>query len=142
VRLKRLNDQVELPEKTNNNKYINVRSAVRIDVRPGETVEVPTGVAVSLAKEETAYISGPNVVPTELPHGKYKEIIVPIYNDGDRNLLIYPGQVIATISVERKKKATIVTKATLVQKKPTKSEYLDSASTEAGFHEKPCGGCP
>lgn len=103
MRMKRKHDDIELPEKTSPTTYINVRSAERIDVRPNETVTIQTGVLVAMAAGETAHTKGKNVRPTSIGPKGYKDLLVMMTNRGERNLLIYPGQVIARIDITKKK---------------------------------------
>jgi len=103
MRMKRKTEGIELPEKTSPTTYINVRSAQRIDVRPNETVTIQTGVLVAMAAGEIAHIKGKGVRPTSIGPKGYKDLLVMMTNRGERNLLIYPGQVIARIDITKKK---------------------------------------
>ena len=121
MRMKRKHDDVELPEKTSPTHYINIRSAERRDIRPGETVTLQTGVSVAMAAGETARLSGRNVKSTSITPKGYKDLLVVMTNKGNRNIMIYPGQVIASLHIAKKKpqarkKTTVVTKATFVEK--------------------------
>ena len=123
MRMKRKLEDVELPEKVSSTRYINVRSAQRVDVRPGETVVIETGVLVAMAAGEMARVRGKNVKPTSIAPKGYKDLLVTMVNRGDRNLLIYPGQVIASIEIVKKKvetrkkrkRATLYTEAKLLE---------------------------
>ena len=89
---------VELPEKDGNN-YLNVRSAVRIDVRPGETLSVDTGLDYMVPKNDSATwaVVGSNVVRFELTPSGYRRLYVKIRNHGHRNIMIHVGEVVASI---------------------------------------------
>ena len=89
---------VELPEKSGSD-YLNIRSAVRIDVRPGEILSVDTGLDYMIPKNDVATwaVVGSNVVRLELTPSGYKRLYVKIRNRGHRNLMIYVGHVIASI---------------------------------------------
>jgi len=89
---------VELPEKSGSD-YLNVRSAVRIDVRPGETLNVDTGLNYMIPKNDSANwtIVGSNVVRFGLTPSGYRRLYVKIRNHGHRNIMIYVGEVIASI---------------------------------------------
>jgi len=147
MRFKKLDAGVELPEKYSPTLYINVRSAERVDVRPHEVRRVKTGVSVLVGKDETARIVGPNVSTDEIKTGnKYSELIVTMHNLGDRNVMVYPGMVVARIEVtktkaeatNKRRTTTIVSEATF---KPVPSEELTNVPTTPGLHKKPCKGC-
>ena len=89
---------VELPEKSGSD-YLNVRSAVRIDVRPGETLNVDTGLNYMIPKNDSANwtIVGSNVVRFGLTPSGYRHLYIKIHNHGRRNIMIYVGEVIASI---------------------------------------------
>ena len=98
MRLKKLVESIELPEKMSATRYINVRANERIDICYGDQVIVKTGVHVTVAKNETAQLGGENVVTLNVVTG---ELFVTIHNPGERNLMIYPGEVLAEILVEK-----------------------------------------
>ena len=90
---------VELPEKDGSN-YLNIRSAVRIDVRPGEILSVNTGLEYMVPKNDTAtwaVASSSTVIGDSLTPGGYKPLYIKLHNPGHRNLMIYVGETIATI---------------------------------------------
>jgi len=145
MRLRKLNDGVELPEKVNPGLYINARSNRRVDVRSGENIAIATGVEISVARGELVTISGPNVVTYVIEPCKYTELFVMVANRGDRLLMIYPGQVLAEIIVVKKAARTAAsTPKTRGQRKPKKTTLTGSATIAKapGFHnKKPCDGC-
>lgn len=107
MKFRKLDESVELPEKKRVGHYINVRSGVRIDVRPGEEVAVATGVDVTVSKSETALFSGTvvGVISDTVASG---ELFITVLNQGDRNIIIYPGMVLGEIKVSTAAKATKV----------------------------------
>jgi len=102
---------VELPEKSEND-YINVKSAVRIDVRPGETLSVDTGLEYMIPKNDSAlwWVVGLNVVETKLTSGGYRPLYIKVRNPGHRNHMIYVGESIARIVGTVKPKKAKATK--------------------------------
>lgn len=103
MRLKKLVESIELPEKMSATRYINVRANERIDVCYGDRVRVKTGVHVTVSKNETARLVEPralvsNVVEMNITTG---ELFVTMHNSDERNLMIYPGEVLAEIWVEK-----------------------------------------
>jgi len=111
MRFKRIIKDVELPEKVTGG-YVNVRSAERVDIRPGETRQVITGIKVYLQKGEIAGIRGaPSwvgfVTPAKVSSG---DLTIMIKNATLRNLMVYCGQVIASIDIIKRprKKTTVV----------------------------------
>lgn len=103
MRFKKLSESVELPEKFSATRYVNVRANERIDVCYGDQVRVATGVHVAVAKNEKAWVVGPqstvsHVVELFVTTG---ELFVTIHNPNERNIMVYPGQVIAEIWVEK-----------------------------------------
>lgn len=119
---------VELPEKVNATYYINVRSAVRVDVRPNETLRVPTGVSASVARTEKAALIGTvsGVIDAALTSG---DLYITITNEGDRNFMIYPGMVLAEIEVEK-------TEKTKAAKKPVKrATFISDAQLSNNYPE-------
>lgn len=120
MKLKKLEDYVELPVADGTGCYQGLRSLERIDVRPNERRDVLTGVAAYVGKTETVTVfsdfCGSRMIYSKL--GKYVELQVRIKNKGDRNIMIYPGEVIGYLTVRkpaskpRTKKATIKTRAT------------------------------
>lgn len=90
---------VELPEKSGND-YLNVRSAVRIDIRPGETLDVDTGLDYMVSNNDPSRwsIAGDfNVFEAELTSGGYKPLYIKVRNMGNRNIMIYVGEPIARV---------------------------------------------
>lgn len=100
MRFRKLNKEVELPEKSTPNKYINIRASRRIDIKPGKTRDVTTGVEVLVPKNEICWLSGDSVLEAVLEPGKYRELIITMHNPSRKTMMIYPGQVIASITVE------------------------------------------
>ena len=99
MRFKKLVESVELPEKLSATRYVNVRANERIDVCMGNVLSVSTGIHITVAKNETVWLRGVNVPLTRVVCTG--ELLVPIYNKDARNIMIYPGQVIAEILVEK-----------------------------------------
>lgn len=97
MKFRKLVGGVELPEKFDNTLWINVRSNKRIDVCFGNSVRVATGVHVTVANNETARITGRNVVSSPITTG---ELFVTIHNPDKQNLMIYPSQILAEILVK------------------------------------------
>jgi len=69
-----------------------------------------------------------------------------MFNQGDRNIMVYPGMVIAKIKVENAKaESSVAKRATLTSTaefKPAPSDVLSNASVEPGLHrKKDCKGC-
>ena len=117
MRLKKLEDYVELPKSLGFGQYGELRSIERIDIRPGERRDVLTGVGARIAKTETvtvysAFCDNKMVYDRT---GEVVELMVRIKNNGKQNIMLHPGQVIATIEVKKgaakTKTATIRTKA-------------------------------
>ena len=125
MRFKKLVGSVELPEKASAALYVNVRANERIDVCYEDQLRVTTGVHVTVAKNETAWLKGRNVPYTRVGTG---ELFVPIYNPNKQNIMIYPGQVLAEILVE---KAPV--KAS--KRKPRKARLTSSARL-VGYESK------
>jgi len=98
MKFRKLNDEVELPEKTSSG-YINLRSAERVDVRPGETRNITTGVEAKLDKSESYsfepdFTSMGNSEVTTISPNSYTELALSVTNPYDTNIMIYPGQVL------------------------------------------------
>jgi len=134
MKFKRLDASIELPEKESDGHYINVRSSVRVDVRPGETRLIPTGVNVVLSKDEKAKLVVTASTATYTYDLESGAMEVKVVNNGARNIPIYPGMVIAEIVSSATKKATIVSGARMV-------DPSTKISNAPGFHKKPCDGC-
>lgn len=100
MRFRKLNKEVELPEKSTPNRYINVRASERVDIKPGLAREVETGVEVSVKKDEIASVVGKNVLEEVLEPGGYRPLTVTICNHSDRTMMVYPGQVVASVLLE------------------------------------------
>jgi len=131
MKFKRRYEGIELPEKSEPTKYINIRSAERVDVRPGETRDIETGVLIKVYADEEVIVYGPYVVTGTYQVDKFVPLVVTMYNDEDRSLLIYPGQIIGGLSIRKEaarnkmRKATISSKARFVE---------DGTDTEGGEH--------
>jgi len=130
VKFKKAFADIEKPEKSGD-RYINVRSAERVDVRPGATRTIDTGVEVSVAKMEFAFVAGENVVEETLEPGGYRPLTVTITNDTERTMLVYPGQVLASIYVKilGKKKSAVTPKKAVFESKAKLTHY------EVGYSE-------
>ena len=123
MRFRKVDPEVELPEKVSVNRFINVRSAQRIDVCPGATVNVNTGLRVIVPKNEKAVIKGEHVVEGPITSGL---LFVPIHNPTKRSIMIYRGQVLAEIWVEKlpvkkaasRKKASFTSEAIVKKYEP------------------------
>jgi len=109
---------VELPEKSGND-YLNVRSAVRIDIRPGETLDVDTGLDYMVSSNDPSRwsVAGDfNVFEAGLTSGGYKPLYIKVRNMGNRNIMIYVGEpiarVVGTMKPVEKKAARKPTKKT------------------------------
>lgn len=144
MRFKRIGnyDDVELPEKATASLYVNVRSAVRIDVRPGETLDIPTGVRVTVGRNEKAYLEEliDGMVPKQIKSG---ELFVTVKNKGKRNIMVYPGQALAEIVVKKEtKKATAVTKEVRKATFTSEATVRSDTSDAPGFHSKQRDCCP
>lgn len=118
---------VELPEKSSSTLYVNIRSAERVDVRSNEMIMVDTGIEVLVPKNETVTIFGAYIIETVLSPGKYQRLTVPVRNTTDQCFMVYPGQVLASLSVVTKPKPKKVvafkTSATLdLQEEPVQKE--------------------
>lgn len=105
MRLYKIDKEIEFPERVSGNsglRYINIRSAERIDVRPGETRQISTRLRVSFkeAKERVFIVSHFNSTKYEIP-ASGKELLVPVENLGLRNIMIQPGEVLGEIIVEK-----------------------------------------
>lgn len=100
MKFKKIVESVELPEKTSASRFINVRANKRIDVCHGDTLTVPTGIHVTVSKNETASLRGiaSGVIDANVSTG---ELFIDIYNKYKQNLMIYPGMVLAEILVEK-----------------------------------------
>lgn len=97
---------VEFPERIRNtNEYINIRSSVRVDIRPQEEIDVPTGLKISLSKGEKAFVFPvmENTVYPKKVFSKTSDLFVTIKNTTIRTLQISPGQAIATMTVKKPK---------------------------------------
>lgn len=114
MKLRKVEDFIELPEKIQDGYYLNLRSSERIDVRPGERIDVSTGVEAYVGKTEIVTVvsdfCSSKLVYKQL--GKYVELQVRIKNKDKRNIMIHPGEAIGFITVEKTRKAAIKTKAT------------------------------
>ena len=116
MKLRKKEDYVELPESLGDGRYIELRSSERIDVRTGERLDVATGVEAYIGKTETLTVTSTfcksRMVYSKL--GKYVELLVRVKNKGKRNIMIHPGEPIASMLLDKPKtkKATIKTKAT------------------------------
>jgi len=113
MRIKRISPEFGEPEKIKDT-YI-VRSSERVDVRPGETVFVETGLEYLAYKTDNAVIYGPQVDEEELYSGRgYDRLTVKIRNSGEHIISVYPDQIIAFISLgsaKRYKTASLSSKA-------------------------------
>jgi dUTPase len=103
MRLYKLDKNVEFPERVNEDgliRYLNIRSSERIDVRPGETRHISTQLRVSfdVEKYETFIISAFDSTKSLLEDGE--EVFVKVTNHGNRNIMIYPGQVVGELRGE------------------------------------------
>jgi len=106
MRLYRIDKEVDFPEKVSGKsdlRYANIRSAERIDVRPGETRQISTKLRVSFKqdKEKVFVVSYFNSTKYEIISSG-EELLVPVENVGDRNIMIFPGTVIAEMRVEKR----------------------------------------
>jgi hypothetical protein len=113
MRIKRISSEFSEPEKIEDT-YI-IRSSERVDVRPGETVFVETGLEYLAYKTDNAVIYGPQVEEQELYSGRgYDRLTVRIQNSGKHTISVYPDQIIAFISIDsakRYKTASLSSKA-------------------------------
>jgi len=144
MKFKKLVDDVELPEKSSPELYINVRSAERVDIRKDEYRQVRTGVSMLVNKSEVARVVGANVQTTLLKTGtKYEELVVTMFNQGERNIMVYPGMVIAKIKVENAKaESSVAKRATIKSTAEFKPAPSDVISNAPGLHrKKDCKGC-
>ena len=135
---------IELPER-HGNEYINVRSNERTDVRPGETRSIHTGIKLIVEPGDRVAID--SVYTNDyaiLPPGTYKDLQIIVVNDSDRNIMIYPGQDIATIKILKDNEPLT---ATVIKRPRKKRATIESSATlndtpqEPGFYKKPCNGC-
>ena len=101
MRLYRLNKNVDFPEKVSRpygNDYLNLRSSIRVDVRPGETLLIPTGFRLSLSKDQKVFAS--DIFKSNRVSLKSGEqVSITITNHTDRNYLISIGQSIGHLEV-------------------------------------------
>lgn len=101
MRLYRIDKEIDFPEKVSRaygNAYLNVRSIIRIDVRPQETILVPTGFRVSFLKKQRVYsVNKFNGGRYELTSGEL--LYIEITNETKNNYKISPGQAIGHLEV-------------------------------------------
>jgi len=101
MRLYKTDENADFPEKVSRpygNDYLNLRSSIRVDVRPGETLLIPTGFRISISKGQEVFavdIYGSNRVSLE----SGKSANITITNHTDRNYLISVGQSIGRLEV-------------------------------------------
>jgi len=140
MRFEKILEDVELPEKTEDGRFINIRSCVRMDIQPGKFDRVPTGLRVEVEENEKPMLYGSLFIPVVNTLLKPGEVFIRIKNDTERNITIYPGQVLAEVTVyigelpKKPKRATIYSSANLTIER--------DIPMEPGFHKKPCETCP
>ena len=105
MRLYKIDKEIEFPERVSGNsslRYLNIRSAERIDVRPGETRQISTRLRVSFKEtaEKVFIVSYFNSMKYEITTSG-EELLVPVENLGERNIMISPGTVLGEIKVEK-----------------------------------------
>lgn len=101
MRLYKIDDNVEFPSKETSKgitKISGIRSSQRVDVRPGETVFVKTGIRIHLNKKEEAAIYSAVLEGVYSPVSG-KELAVMVHNNTRNTFHIYPGQVIGRAEV-------------------------------------------
>lgn len=130
MKFRKLNNEVELPEKSTPGKYINIRASSRVDIKPGKTRDVKTGVEVLVPKNEICWLSGDNVLEAVLEPGKYRELIITMHNSSRKTMMIYPGQVVASITVEVMTKKTAAKKPFKVATFHTEAKLLEEMAEE------------
>ena len=138
MRFKAVGD-VEKPERGEDGRYYGVRSAERRDVRPNEALLIYTGIEVMLEAGEECTVISITGDEARLSSRGYQELSVVVANSGDRVIMLYPGQVIAHIEVNKISESG---KARVKKAVLSSSATFDEAPQEPGFHKKPCGGCP
>lgn len=132
----KIQGDVEKPELGSDGVYYNVRSNVRVDVRPNEDLLVDTGISVFVNSNEQAVVVGFNGDDLVLEPGKWQQLKVKIVNKTERSFMIYQGQVIGYIITSQHQEE---------MKKPKSLILNSSAALEIpeapGFYKKGCGGC-
>lgn len=117
MNIKAIDANVEAPEAKDG--VYSIRSAERIDVRPGETINVYTGLEALAYHTDEAVLNGPNTTRTKFYTGRgYDELTVPVVNASNCTMHIKPGQVIAQVTF-----------------KPEESEEIVEITTSAEFTE-------
>lgn len=96
MRFYKTTDAAESPEKQGN-RYLNIRSAQRIDLRPHETLSVATDLGVEWAKTERVKILP--VYGSEYFLDTPGSLWIKLSNPTDKSIHIYPGTVVASVEV-------------------------------------------
>ena len=105
MRLYKTQDGVEYPERVvteRGQEFINIRSTMRLDARPGECVEILTGFRIGgLKKKDKAVTCSSLGVGDTLNIENGKELSFKVCNSGDKTIMIYPGQVVGKLVVSK-----------------------------------------
>lgn len=88
-------EYIELPS----NGTYPIYSGIRIDARPGEIIEIPTGLELLANKSDNVKLEGEFVVTKDEFYGRsYQEIVVQLYNPSERTKEVHPGEQVATLT--------------------------------------------
>ncbi len=95
---------VDFPEKVGD-VYTGIRASERLDIRPGETRDIPTGLGV----QYNPAVEHITVVPeikgvgfTAYPLGNGGELFIRVHNTTPRTLQLYVGQVVASLETTKR----------------------------------------
>lgn len=101
MRIYKTDQTVEFPEKTPEG-YKNIRSSVRVDVRPGECLLVATGIALDFNPKQEQVRVFP-VIGMDYILDKSGNLSIILCNTDIRNYYVYPGAVIAYLEYKKLK---------------------------------------
>jgi dUTPase len=105
MRLVRLEKDIEFPERNSSKDlvvYENIRSNMRIDARPEETVLISTGLRLDYDPEKYKVFINNLLDGSVMENPPYnEELCVETYNETAKTKQIYRGQVIARLEAER-----------------------------------------
>lgn len=104
MRLYRIDKDVDFPEKEDTDlgyNYINVRANERIDVRPGESRDISTGLRASFRDSATVYSEDIFTNTRREVKESGEELFIFISNGTHKTIMIHPGMVIGRVIMER-----------------------------------------
>lgn len=115
-------EYIEVPE----DGVYPLESAERVDIRPGETRMVSTGLEILANKDDNVFVhpeltkAFPELVSAEeqLYGRSYSEIKVKVHNPTDTLIPLWPGNVLGVLTYDVKKTATLETTATFSEEEP------------------------